>query len=84
MSVRKMLTIAVFLASSVLALSSTASSSGERTLRVSAAQRSACMPDAMRLCREAMPNIRQVVMCFLGKRAKLSHGCNAVLASYGL
>jgi hypothetical protein len=84
MSFRKRLTIAVFLAGSVLALSSTASSAGERTPRVSGAQRAACIPDAMRLCREAMPNIRQVVMCFLGQRAKLSHGCNAVLASYGL
>jgi hypothetical protein len=42
------------------------------------------MPDAVRLCRDQMPNIRKVVMCFLGQRAQLSNRCSAVLASYGL
>jgi hypothetical protein len=51
---------------------------------ISRAHRAACLPDAVRLCRDAMPNLRGVVMCFLGQRSKLSRRCNAVLASYGL
>ena len=84
MAFRKTLTIVAFLVGSAMMLSSTVSSARDRTPRVSGAHRAACMPDALRLCRDSMPNMRQVVMCFLGKRAKLSRGCNAVLASYGL
>ena len=53
-------------------------------VHVTRAQRAACMPDAVRLCRDAMPNHRRVVTCFLGQRDKLSNRCTAVLASYGL
>jgi len=83
MSFRTALTIGILLIGSATLLNTRTSSAADG-FRVSQAQRAACMPDAMRLCREALPNLRQVVMCFLGKRAKLSHGCNAVLASYGL
>jgi hypothetical protein len=78
MSFRMAMAIAVW-----LTLGSAAVSAQDRALRVSAADKAACMPDARRLCRDAMPNVRRVVMCFLGQRAKLSSGCRAVLASYG-
>ena len=42
------------------------------------------MPDAMRLCRDAVPNVRNVLVCFEQNRDKISGRCNAVLASYGL
>ena len=61
-----------------------APSAGERAVRVSTAERAACMPDAMRLCRSSMPNVRNVVQCFLGQKPKLSRRCRAVLANYGL
>ena len=51
---------------------------------VSRAERAACMPDAKRLCRDALPNVYKVLICFRDKRARISSGCRAVLASRGL
>ena len=76
--------IATCLILGTVAFTSTVTLAGESRWRASASEKSACMPDARRLCRDAMPNLRKVVTCFLGQRAKLSHGCRAVLASYGL
>jgi hypothetical protein len=42
------------------------------------------MPDAMRLCRDAVPNVQNVLMCFDQNRDKISNRCRTVLASYGL
>jgi hypothetical protein len=42
------------------------------------------MPDAMKLCRDAVPNVQSVLACFSRNRDKISGRCNAVLASYGL
>jgi hypothetical protein len=56
----------------------------DRTIQVSEAERAACMPDAVRLCRNALPNVYKVLVCFRNHRSKISSGCNAVLASYGL
>jgi len=84
MPFRRAVTFTLVTVAGLQVISATSTSAGERTLRVSRAERAACMPDAVRLCRDAMPNVRHVVMCFLGKKAKLSHGCRAVLASYGL
>jgi hypothetical protein len=72
------------LVAAILAASGTSANATERPLRISAEARAACMPDARRLCREALPNVRRVVVCFLGNRSKLSSPCRAVLASYGL
>ena len=36
------------------------------------------------VCRDAMPNVRSVLVCFSRNRDKISGRCNAVLASYGL
>ena len=42
------------------------------------------MPDAMRLCRDAVPNVRNVLLCFGQNRDKISNRCRTVLAGYGL
>jgi hypothetical protein len=67
----------------VLLLSATAAAAKDQSIKVSASERAACMPDARRLCREALPNVYKVLVCFRSQRAKISSGCNAVLASYG-
>jgi hypothetical protein len=56
----------------------------DRTIRVSESERAACMPDAVKLCRSALPNVYKVLLCFRNHRSKISSSCNAVLASYGL
>ena len=53
-------------------------------IKVSAHARAACMSDAMRLCRDAVPNVRNVLMCFGQHREEISNRCRTVLASYGL
>ena len=55
-----------------------------QTIRVSRADKAACMPDALRYCRNAVPNVRDVLVCFDRNREKISTGCRAVLAGYGL
>ena len=56
----------------------------EQTIRVSASAKAACMPDAMRLCRDAVPNVQNVLLCFGQNREQISNRCRIVLASYGL
>jgi hypothetical protein len=48
------------------------------------ADKAACMPDAIRLCRDAIPYVQSVLACFSRNRDKISGRCNAVLAGYGL
>ena len=79
MSFRNALFVCVCLAAFV-----PASASAEEALKVKAADKAACMPDAIRLCRDALPNVRNVLACFSQNRAKISARCNTVLASYGL
>jgi hypothetical protein len=67
-----------------LAFALTAASAEEQTIKVSARDKAACMPDALRLCRDAVPNVRNVLMCFDQNRDKISNRCRTVLASYGL
>ena len=55
-----------------------------QTIRVSAADKAACMPDALRYCRDALPNVQDVLVCFGRNREKISTGCRTVLAGYGL
>ena len=33
------------------------------------------MPDAMRFCRDAMPNVQNVLICFGQNREKISNRC---------
>jgi hypothetical protein len=62
----------------------TAAPAEEQPIRVTASAKAACMPDAMRLCRDAMPNVKNVLLCFGQNREQISNRCRMVLASYGL
>ena len=59
-------------------------SAEEQAIKVSASDKAACMPDAVRLCRDAIPNVQNVLLCFGQNRDKISNRCRTVLASYGL
>lgn len=78
MSFRNALFVCVCLAAFVPA------ASAEDAVKVKASDKAACMPDAVRLCRDALPNVRNVLTCFSQNRDKISARCNTVLASYGL
>ena len=67
-----------------LVIGAASASAEEQAIKVSASAKAACMPDAMRLCRDAVPNVRSVLACFSRNRDKISGRCNAVLASYGM
>ena len=58
--------------------------SAEDAIKVSATAKAACMPDAVRYCRDAIPNVQNVLICFGQNREKISNRCRTVLASYGL
>jgi len=79
MSFRNALVVGLCLA----ALAPGASANGEEAVKVSASDKAACMPDAIRLCRDAIPNVQNVLACFSRNRGKISGRCNAVLAGYG-
>jgi hypothetical protein len=68
----------------LVAFAPAVSASAEELVNVKASDKAACMPDAIRLCRDAIPNVRNVLVCFSKHRDKISGRCNAVLASYGL
>ena len=59
-------------------------SAEDQAIKVSASAKAACMPDAIRLCRDAVPNVQNVLLCFGQNRDKISNRCRTVLASYGL
>lgn len=40
-------------------------------------ERRACTPDAMRLCREYIPNVERIIACMEARRAELSPACQA-------
>jgi hypothetical protein len=42
-------------------------------------ERRACTPDAMRLCREYIPNIDRIVACMVERREELSPACQAFI-----
>jgi hypothetical protein len=42
-------------------------------------ERRACTPDAMRLCREYIPNIDRIVACMVARREELSPECQAFI-----
>jgi hypothetical protein len=79
MRLRHALFVAVFLVAGA-----TAASAEEQTIKVSASDKAACMPDAVRLCRDAIPNVQNVLLCFGQNRDKISNRCRVVLAGYGL
>jgi hypothetical protein len=79
MSFRISIAVAFF-----LALGVSAAAAKDNLTKVSSADKAACMPDALKLCRDAVPNVQKVLLCFDKNRDKLSNGCRAVLASYGM
>jgi len=46
-------------------------------------ERSACIPDAFRLCGEYIPNADGVIACLKQKRAQLSVACHTVMKHSG-
>jgi hypothetical protein len=83
------LRISVFVAASLVLGTTAASFGGEQTseeqpIRVTARAKAACMPDAMRFCRDAVPNVKNVLLCFGQHREQISNRCRVVLASYGI
>ena len=66
------------------ATSASAEDQAAPAIKVSASDKAACMPDAVRLCRDAIPNIQNVLLCFGQNRDKISNRCRVVLAGYGL
>ena len=75
---------ALFVGLCLVALAPGASALGEEAIKVKASDKAACMPDAIRLCRDAIPNVQSVLVCFSKNRSKISGRCNTVLAGYGL
>jgi hypothetical protein len=68
----------------LIAGATVAAAAEEQPIRVTAHAKAACMPDAMRLCRDAVPNVQNVLLCFGQHREQISNRCRVVLASYGL
>ena len=67
-----------------LMIGATSASAEDQTIKISASAKAACMPDAIRLCRDAVPNVHNVLLCFGQNRDKISNRCRVVLAGYGL
>jgi hypothetical protein len=67
-----------------VAVGAVTASAEEQPIKVSASAKAACMPDAIRLCRDAVPNVQNVLLCFGQNRDKISVRCRTVLAGYGL
>ena len=44
-------------------------------------QKMACMPDAFRLCSDAIPDASAVRTCMIANKSKLSSGCQAMFRS---
>lgn len=47
------------------------------------AERTACMPDVMRLCAAQIPNVGAITGCLHAKRTSLSAGCRTVMDGAG-
>ena len=82
MSFRHALVVALVLVAG--APTASAEEQSAPTIKVSASDKAACMPDAVRLCRGAIPNVQNVLLCFGQNRDKISSRCRTVLVSYGL
>jgi hypothetical protein len=74
----------VLFAVCLIVAASASAAAQEQAIRVSAHAKAACMPDAMRFCRSAVPNVQNVLICFGQHREQISGRCRTVLASYGL
>jgi hypothetical protein len=65
---------ACFTMAGLLALASGITSA---TAQGSEEERRACTPDAMRLCREYIPNVERIIACMVARHAELSPACQA-------
>ena len=74
----------ILFAACLLTAATSAAGAEEQPIRVTALAKAACMPDALRLCRDAVPNVHNVLLCFGRHREQISNRCRTVLASYGL
>ncbi|HLH12407.1 MAG TPA: hypothetical protein VKV77_11080 [Methylovirgula sp.] len=63
---------------------SLAGSVGAHAFTVTAEQRAACTPDALRLCSSEIPDVGKIVACMQAKMASLSPACRAVFQTAGL
>jgi len=52
-----------------------------RAMEITAEQRAACTPDAMRLCSAEIPDIPRVTACMKANRASLSPRCQSAMAA---
>ena len=84
MSFRSAFAVAIFVALGTAGAIAEEPSVQEPPIKVSARAKAACLPDAIRLCRDAVPNVRNVLMCFGQHREEISNRCRVVLAGYGL
>jgi len=77
---------ALFVALLLVAATTSASAEDQAApaIKVSASDKAACMPDAVQLCRDAIPNVQNVLLCFGQNRDKISSRCRTVLVGYGL
>ena len=82
MSLRHVRFIAICLV--IGATSASAEEQAVPAIKVSASDKAACMPDAVRLCRDAIPNVQNVLLCFGQNSDKISSRCRTVLVGYGL
>ncbi|MGC2126211.1 MAG: hypothetical protein WA649_00310 [Methylovirgula sp.] len=60
------------------ALLSLAAVASAKAFEVTAEQRAACTPDALRLCASEIPDIGRITACMMAKQASLSPQCRAV------
>ena len=63
------------------AFSLTFAASAKAQFHVTAAQRAACTPDALRLCSSEIPDMGRVAACMRANQARLSDRCRAVFQS---
>ncbi|MGH6817873.1 MAG: hypothetical protein ACREC1_03765, partial [Methylovirgula sp.] len=69
----------------VLAASLTlAAVASAKAFEVTAEQRAACAPDALRLCSSEIPDIGRITACMEAKEASLSPQCRAVFQTASL
>ena len=62
----------------ILAVAAALSSSATASFAFTSEQRSACTPDAFRLCSSEIPNIDGITACMRKQKANLSPACKAV------
>jgi hypothetical protein len=66
------------------ALLSLAAVASAKAFEVTAEQRAACTPDALRLCASEIPDIGRITACMMAKQASLSPRCRAVFQTASL